>query len=146
MSSKTIKQRIALVAVTALTVGVLTVASVPVANAAIAAPTGVTCTAGDASITLSWTAPVISAPDTSVASYTYATDGSTYIALPTGGGAATTTRTITTVSAAGTAALANGTAYSVTLKGVSQVPTTCSRARSNVYLYFSFNNWCCCSG
>ena len=124
MSSKTIKQRIALVAATALTAGVLSVVSAPVANAGIAAPTGVTCTAGDASITLSWTAPVISAPDASVASYTYATDGATYIALPTGGGAATTTRTITTVSAAGTANLVNGTAYSITLKGVSQAPNT----------------------
>ena len=124
MSNKTLKQRIAVVAVSALTAGVLSVVSAPVANAAIAAPTAVSCTAGDAQITLSWTAPVLSGGDTSVASYTYATEGTTYIALPVGGGAATTTRTITTVSAAGTAALANGTAYSVTLKGISQLPTT----------------------
>jgi hypothetical protein len=125
MSTRTIYKRIALVAVAALGAGVLSVAP---ANAAITAPTNLTCTeVGDGSISLSWTAPTVNSTgtnDTSVASYTYSTNGTDYIALPTGGGAATTVRTITTVSATGTAGLANGTAYSITLKGVSNVPTT----------------------
>ena len=126
MSTKTIKQRIAVVAVSALTAGVLSVIAAPAANAAITAPTNVACTATTSGqINLTWTAPTVNnttTNDASVASYTYATNGAggTFKALPAGGTA--TSRTITEISTAATA-LINGTIYQVSLKGVSDIGT-----------------------
>jgi len=113
MSTKTMKQRIAVVAVSALTAGFLSVVSTPVANAAAvaAAPTNVAVSATTtSSISLTWTAPA------NQATASYSTNGTDYIAVPvtTTGGAGT----IVTQSGAGTPALAPGVIYSITVKGI----------------------------
>ena len=116
MSTKTIKQRIAVVAVSALTAGVLSVMSAPVANAGVTVPTNLACTVGDAQITLTWTASTVTVGDTAISKYQYSTDaGPTYKDMPTAGTTATaTTRTLTEISTAATP-LINGTAYSITI-------------------------------
>jgi len=119
MSNKTIKQRIALVAVSALTAGFLSVVAAPVANATAVttASTAVTVTATTTtSISLSWT------KDANQNSMTYSTNGVDYIAMPTT--TTGTTGTIVTQSGAGTPALADGVVYSITLKGIGTTDLT----------------------
>ncbi|MEY2966327.1 MAG: hypothetical protein RLY50_377, partial [Actinomycetota bacterium] len=72
-------------------------------------PTGVSATAGDASVTLSWTAP---SPFREVSAYEITvSDGSSTSLVAAGGGV--TTKTI--------AGLANGTSYSFTLQSINRV-------------------------
>jgi hypothetical protein len=116
MSNKTIKQRIALVAASALTAGFLSVVSAPVANAvAHAARTDLACAATTtSSISLTWTAAGAGDTGGAQASVTYSTNGTDYIAMPTttSGGSGT----IVTQSITDTPALADGVAYSITIK------------------------------
>jgi hypothetical protein len=116
MSTKTIKQRIALVAVSALTAGFLSVVAAPVANAAAhAARSDLACGATTtSSITLGWTASGAGDTGGAQASATYSTNGTDYIAMPTTTSAGA--GTIITQSGAGTPALADGVAYSITIK------------------------------
>ena len=82
-------------------------------------PTLVSATAGNQSITLTWTAPT-SDGGSAIVSYRYTTDGgTTYAVLKTGAPAATT---ITTNSAG--ANLINGTAYTIAIVAVNGVPLT----------------------
>jgi hypothetical protein len=110
------KQRIALVAASALTAGFLSVVSAPVANAAPhAARTDLACAATTtSSISLTWTAAGAGDTGGAQASVTYSTNGTDYIAMPTttSGGSGT----IVTQSITDTPALADGVAYSITIK------------------------------
>ena len=127
MSTKTIKQRIALVAASALTAGFLSVVAAPVANAA-----AVTAAAADlavassttTSITLSWTAIA------NQASVTYSTDGGvSYLAMPT----TTTAGAGTIIRQSGSAtALADGVIYAITIKGIGTGDVTPGPASNSV--------------
>jgi len=123
MSSKTIKQRIALVAATALTAGVLSVVSAPVANAAAhAARTDLACGATTtSSITLNWTAPT-GAGALAQVSAEYSTDGGlTYLAMPD----TTTAGTGVIIRQSGAnTPLADGVAYSISIKTINNEPLT----------------------
>jgi hypothetical protein len=127
MSTKTMKQRIALVAASALTAGFLSVVAAPVANAA-----AVTAAAADlavassttTSISLTWTAI------TNQASVTYSTDGGvSYLAMPT----TTTAGAGTIIRQSGSAtALADGVIYAITIKGIGTGDVTPGPASNSI--------------
>jgi hypothetical protein len=124
MSTKTIKQRIALVAASTLTAGFLSVVAAPVANAAAETPPGnLACGATTtSSIGLTWTAP---AGQTSV---TYSTDaGATYLAMPTttAGGSGTIIR-----QSATNVTLDDGVGYVISIKILNGDPSTSAASNS----------------
>jgi trimeric autotransporter adhesin len=111
MSTKTLRKRIALVAVAALGAGVLSVA--PANAAPITAYTDLACGATTtSSIGLTWTA---AGGGNAQASVTYSTDGTNYIAVPTttSGGSGTIVR-----RSDANEPLADGVAYSITIKAL----------------------------
>jgi len=118
------KQRIAVVAVSALTAGFLSVVSTPVANAdAETPPSNLACGATTtSSIALTWTAP---AGQTSV---TYSTDGGdSYFAMPTTttGGSGTIVR-----QSGSNTALADGVGYVISIKILNADPSTSAASNS----------------
>jgi hypothetical protein len=113
MSTKTIKQRIAVVAVSALTAGFLSIVAAPVANATLvtaAASNLAVASSTTSSISLTWTAIA------NQATVVYSTNGVDYIAMP--GTTTLGSGTIVTQSITDTPALADGVIYPITIKGV----------------------------
>ena len=107
------------------------------------APTDVKINAGNAVINVSFTAPTDPA-GAAVTSYEYTTNGGTNWCTRTDGGNLSTSLTISTSSADGSTALANGTTYSVAIRAVNAigngtattlvdiVPATVAAAPTNV--------------